>query len=1130
MSGQPVLSWARVSGAAEYEVQLDDESSFGSPFVALTTTNRRATPTVNLPQGDLWWRVRGVATSGVKGSWAVATFTSTAYAPPTLISPGDGESLQQPDAPVLLTWSPVIRATSYTVEIDDDANFPSPRTSSTTRSTWFLAEDSGLETDWYWRVRANFSGTFSSAWGETRSFRVNALAAPVLVSPGNSPSTQVQDAVLDWLPVAGAVRYELEVSTDDQFNSFTDRVTVVSTRYARPRTYNNDQYWWRVRGIDINGNASPWTTSLFQFQRSWPDAPEHIYPADGATVGNPFYYQWEPIEHASSYQLQVSQDENFNSGVSTCTTNATTYTPRSSETSCMPAAGALHFWRVRAIDGAGNVLSLLPGTGSSFTYTPAVVQQLSPADGTTGVDIPTLAWAPYAEAIKYEVVVRRANGTVAKTATTYATSWTPTGTDPLNPADGPFRWTVQAIGKDNARTQIPILASSWTFSLSGDTSGGSAAPLTPLSPADGAQSLRFPALRWEPIFDGNGDPANYYKVWISRQGSAGQAELGDAFPYPAGTDDTDDHLLTGTYTWYVEAYMLDGSRVSGPSRTFVIENLGGVSSERLSLTGTGLANDATTCDNYISTPSPTTAEICGQLQQTPVLAWDEVPNAGYYRVFISHDRSLTNLVNIPSTANPVETSSTRLALTTLLPDSQAGDAYYWYVQACKAPDICSPNPVGQLNIANNAFDKRSNPVSGLTVAEHDGGALGGTIEVPVFQDEIVLSWDPYLETSLAGNGLDVTGMPATIEARDYRVQLSSDPNFAPNAAYRYTSPLLDQTSFSIYDRTFPEGTLFWRVQAVDGSGNSLAWSLSRDLSSEAVELQKISPRPHLAQPADGSTTAGAPLFRWDPLAYAARYRIEVYKNGDTTFSGANRVLSGITEQAAFAPSDVLPPSGSPYVWRVRRIDASNLEGGWSAIGRFNVKGSAPALVSPAAGAYVSPRDAYFSWRAVSAATSYRIERRIPGETSLVESVQTVGLAWSPTDLLPSGRYEWRVSAYDLKGSLLGSSAWRQFRVDATAPRVVKRTPVRTATRRANFVVDFSEPVRGVGTTTMALFAKGQQHRLSATVRMSNGNRTATLNPARNLQIGKTYTIRLLNGIKDAAGNPLSKQSWTLTVR
>ncbi|MGH3506619.1 MAG: Ig-like domain-containing protein, partial [Nocardioidaceae bacterium] len=203
---------------------------------------------------------------------------------------------------------------------------------------------------------------------------------------------------------------------------------------------------------------------------------------------------------------------------------------------------------------------------------------------------------------------------------------------------------------------------------------------------------------------------------------------------------------------------------------------------------------------------------------------------------------------------------------------------------------------------------------------------------------------------------------------------------------------------------------------------------------------------------------------------------------------------------------------------------------WSAIGKFIVKGQSPGLVGPAAGSYVSGRDAYFTWRPVPSAASYQIERRTPGDGRILEVVRTVGLSWAPTRVIENGRYEWRVTAYDLKGGVLGRSGWRAFSVDGTAPRVVKKTPTKTATRTANFVATFNEPVRGVNTTTMALFVKGQQHRLSSTVRMSNGGKTATLNPAVNMKVGRFYTLRLTKGIKDRGGNPLKPLSWSVTVK
>jgi predicted phage tail protein len=203
--------------------------------------------------------VRGVSSTGVRGSWALASFEVGDHAAPSLVSPGNGAPLQQPDEPVLLTWTPAQGAIGYTIEVDDDDRFLTPSGTYTSSLTSFLLPDPGLEQTYYWHVRANFSGNISSRWSAPNNFTVLGLAAPALTAPDDSATSQVTDAVLDWKPVAGAVKYEVQVSTDQEFNSFDDKIEVKSTRYARPVTLNNDQYWWRVRAVDVNGNQSPWT-------------------------------------------------------------------------------------------------------------------------------------------------------------------------------------------------------------------------------------------------------------------------------------------------------------------------------------------------------------------------------------------------------------------------------------------------------------------------------------------------------------------------------------------------------------------------------------------------------------------------------------------------------------------------------------------------------------------------------------------------------------------------------------------------------------------------------------------------------------------------------------------------------
>ena len=134
---------------------------------------------------------------------------------------------------------------------------------------------------------------------------------------------------------------------------------------------------------------------------------------------------------------------------------------------------------------------------------------------------------------------------------------------------------------------------------------------------------------------------------------------------------------------------------------------------------------------------------------------------------------------------------------------------------------------------------------------------------------------------------------------------------------------------------------------------------------------------------------------------------------------------------------------------------------------------------------------------------------------------TQGLAWAPTSSIATEAGNGGSPGWTGNQSL-GFSAWRAFKVDTVAPTVVSKTPTGKVARTTNFVAKFSEPMKHVDTTSFEIFVKGQQHNLSATVTMSNGNKTATLNPTANLQSGKVYTIKLTGQITDRGGNALPR--------
>jgi Bacterial Ig-like domain len=104
--------------------------------------------------------------------------------------------------------------------------------------------------------------------------------------------------------------------------------------------------------------------------------------------------------------------------------------------------------------------------------------------------------------------------------------------------------------------------------------------------------------------------------------------------------------------------------------------------------------------------------------------------------------------------------------------------------------------------------------------------------------------------------------------------------------------------------------------------------------------------------------------------------------------------------------------------------------------------------------------------------------------------------------------------------------------DTTPPTVIARSPAPNATGvglTPTVTAQFSEPVTGVSTGTMAVSNTSNFVNLAATVSYDSGTRTATLHPSSPLSPGARYRVGLSGGIKDLAGNPLAWTTWYFTT-
>ena len=991
----PTLGWSRVPGAASYDVQVSTAPDFTPLLWSLSSTvNDLATPTAHIPEGDVWWRVRAKDASGL-GQWSVATFRREAIEAPVLTAPDDGAELQQPSSPPLLRWDPVSGVVDYTIEISTDQNFTDPALISThtTKGTSFIVPDLKLPTTYYWRVRGQLSAGFVTRWADPRSYRIIGLQPALVQAPNDSINQSVQDVVLDWMPVHGAATYELQVSTDINFLTLVDsRTAITGTRYSPPKTLNNDQYYWRVRPVDASNNKVDWTqVPTWRFRRNWPHQPTLEYPLNGATVGDPFYYQWSPVKHASSYTLQVSPNQTFSpaSSVQSCTTIHTTFTPTDgirSYSDCWPAAAGTYYWRVVARDDFASpapVTDLISAQTGSFTYLPETVRLTSPSNA-ADVSLPVLSWEPLARAAKYKVTITSVTTGATTTATTAATSFTPRN---LLTVDSTYRWQVQSIAEDGRLGAGIVPGDQRTFTVVAPPTPTASSP-EPTSPEGTVQ--RFPNLQWTPV-----SGADRYRLLVRKAGTIGFTTLTPIFFYPAGEDDATTYLPAGDYEWYVMAY--NGQALVSQSSSlgrFTIVSPDAVTGFRAAITGNALTGGAGTPLDRCAATLP--AE-CANLRQTPVLAWDADPNVGYYKLYISRDSELTNLVP----GFPTRVNSNIWSGTVSLEDSQAGSAYFWQVVPCTAADVCAP-----LTHADHAFNKRSVPV-GLLSPANDA----------VVSNDVTLTWADFLDTEQSAPVTAETALatPARTEAQRYRVQTATDPGFQTVIE----TIEVDQTTFTSFLDTYPEGPIYWRVQAIDGSQKPLSWS-------ETGNFLKQSPAPVPTSPAAGSSVSGVEPLTWSSLDFAASYELEVFKS-DEVPTIANRVLLATTKQVAYSMSTPLPVSQDPYTWRVRRVDAKGRKGAWSALTSFTVTGSTPTLEGPFEDELVAPADAHFTWEKDPLAASYRFERSAPGGT-IAETQNTPALAWAPRLAIPGGDWQWRVTSLDASGKSLGSSGWRSFRV------------------------------------------------------------------------------------------------------
>ena len=806
---------------------------------------------------------------------------------PVLSAPAEGTTVSS--NPVF-TWAAVPGAVKYRVQVSTAPTFSPVTWTSDTVNVNATPEIDLPVGPLFWRVAATDGSSGIGPWADTQSFTKDGSTAP---TPFGGADLHVfhypsQTPLLQWAAMPGVKSYKVEVSPESGFLSSPSYTTPNTSFAVTSSLIFNKPYYWRVSGVTTSG-ATTATSDTGTFMVDWPDAtgkPVLVAPADGViTPISDVVLQWQPVDGAKSYQVQVSANNAFTNNITDDqAVTGTQYSPD------ITYPNGAYYWRVRAIDP----VSARQGPWSDIrsfrraTATPDSPALTFPADNAT-VSQFAFAWDPVPGASTYEVQWDADGnfGSGALGCTTFHTRWVDQNLRPSQPAGNPVvpanplspiglgcnslpasgtTWHWRVRGLDQPTGQAGPYSEVRTLTYQPVASGAAPAQLAfgdYLSPANceaPACSTKLPdtpELSWNPIAG-----ANHYIVYIAidKQFTTEVQRYDVPGTRLTPRESLPDNSTGASYYWWVQPCSLTVCTTNGQS------------DQQATAHAFQKGADPVVPVFPLTAPATTVTDVVALQWQDTYVTQPAATGAKLFHVQVANDVAFNSVID-----DATVDQTTYEAYLKTYPDGN----YYWRVQAIDG--------AGQFLTwsAPQAFAKTSAQPAGLSVSRLDPNSA-----VPV------LAWDS--SSYVSGYVVEIySGTSTLFPAANLKKQVTVKlPIYTPDVA-------------------FPAGTYSWRVRRLDPSGNPGPWQ--DRIGADVPTFDVTAPKPQLTAPADGTALTGnGLLFTWNPVQGAASYTFEA----SLAASFATVVQRQSTVMSAWAPAMSYPDS-VPLYWRVKALDSAN---------------------------------------------------------------------------------------------------------------------------------------------------------------------------------------------------------------
>lgn len=256
------FEWSEVDGS-EYIIEIYDDENGVSPIFSSTVSEPSYIGDL-AENTEYWWRVMPIK-NGFNSEWSERySFLTEDLVETVLISP-ENYSENVLMALVDFEWSLSAPSKGGLLELSDSKDFINITNKINIDENMTEVQAGNLDEDaeYFWRINTynqNGNGQYSDVW----MFRTENLIEVTLIHPENNGGLGLDDFI-SWEADGTPEKFEFQVSDDSLFSNLVEEgETAADVKHHELKKLEPETlYFWRVRGLNINGNGN-WS-SIFQF-------------------------------------------------------------------------------------------------------------------------------------------------------------------------------------------------------------------------------------------------------------------------------------------------------------------------------------------------------------------------------------------------------------------------------------------------------------------------------------------------------------------------------------------------------------------------------------------------------------------------------------------------------------------------------------------------------------------------------------------------------------------------------------------------------------------------------------------------------------------------------------------------